>query len=152
MHSKQNVRRKWMLSQSQRRGLVVVAVATLAVVALSPWTGVGGVLMWGLLGAYVLLNAWLGWSIGFVDSFSDRFLDERQRGVRDRAHRLAYVVVSWYVLALLILMGRSPEVFGGDARALLLAAGLAVLVLPGWIIAWLEPDPPAEEVSRASNA
>jgi hypothetical protein len=98
----------------------------------------------------------LKWRFGLehrlLDAQPDARLDERQQRVRDHAHRAVYPFVSWYVVGFLLLVGGNPNVLEGPLWGLILSGGLAVLVLPTIYIAWLEPDPPAEEVSRAPNA
>lgn len=56
--------------------------------------------------------------------------------------------MSWYVVALLLLTGLHPGVFGGAFSGLIMSAGLAVLMLPTMLIAWLEPAPVGDEPAR----
>ncbi|ADI15604.1 hypothetical protein [Truepera radiovictrix] len=138
------------LSRRQRRALVLASAAVLAAGVLVALAGVSGLALWALIGCYALGSAGLSWSVGFVDALPDRALDERQQAVRDRAHRAAYPAVSWYVLALLALLGGYPAAFTGPWRMLVAAAGLAALMLPTWIVAWLEPDPTPDEPDALS--
>lgn len=103
----------------------------------------------GLQAAYFTLVAcWLliFMTTGFVQDKRESILDERQRSVRNRAHHYAYL---WLVGVALIIYWTSG---GIDNGTLAMYALLTYAVLPSSVIAWLEPNPPAEEVSRASNA
>jgi hypothetical protein len=101
-----------------------------------------------LVGFFALCSRSLGaWSIA---NDSDNALDERQQRVRDRAYRPSYWVVS-----LILLLGAayvqladssgwwlpsSTEAFQGITWTLI----FLTMTLPTAIIAWTEPDAPAE--------
>lgn len=84
--------------------------------------------------------------VRFVPSQPDDKLDERLRMVRDRAHRLAYQVVSVVVLsALLALYLRAwwfdwlPETDG--IGRWMIATSMLVIATPSAVMAWTEPEP-----------
>ena len=78
-------------------------------------------------------------------------LDERQKVALDRAHRVAYQVMSLCLLAALVpgllLDGVVWPEFATRTLPLVLLGSLAILhlLLPQLILAWNEPDPVREE-------
>jgi MFS family permease len=86
----------------------------------------------------------------------DEFADERDRAVRDRAHRLAYwafgplvgAVIGWLLTIVLSLRDGRELLLGAEAAPRILAASWTLFVLycalPVAILAWTEPDPPEE--------
>ncbi len=106
-----------------------------------------------LTGVFVLLSFWLAYATGFLESLPNRYLDERQRALRDRAHRFALVLANVYVGGIVLTVIFANAWYQEPFFVLLVfILGLAVLNLVPSYIAWLEPDPLTEEVSRASNA
>ena len=98
----------------------------------------------GLQAAYfALLACWLliFMTTGFVQDKRESVLDERQRNVRDRAHRYAYL---WLAGVAFIIHRLSGEL---DYGTLGMYALLSYAVLPSSVIAWLEPDPLEMEVN-----
>lgn len=84
--------------------------------------------------------------VRFVPGQPDDKLDERLRMVRDRAHRLAYQIVSVVVLsALLALYARAylfdwlPETDGMGRW--MIATTMMFLATPSAVMAWTEPEP-----------
>lgn len=101
-----------------------------------------------LAGFFLLCSRGLGaWSIA---NDSDSALDERQQWVRDRAYRPSYWIVSLILLlgATYVLeadnadwwLPNSAEAFQGIIWTLI----FVTMTLPTAIIAWSEPDVPAE--------
>lgn len=76
--------------------------------------------------------------------------DERERSLRDHAYRRAYLILGfvWGTLLFWPLPFPDPAGYFWKVLAFFSIYGS----LPTAVIAWLEPDLPAEEVSRASNA
>lgn len=145
----------WLASRAHRRLLVIASYVSF----------VGGA---GLLGSGRLRNEPLllialvmaAVGGGFVGLFwlwrlfpdrRDRELDERQRGVRDRAYRVAY---QWVVAVCFLLVAADAFVFdvfdvlGDFGRRIISETSLAgmvlclLLFLPSSVAAWIEPDPP----------
>ena len=52
---------------------------------------------------YLLILFWLNKATGNIAVAKDHKLDERQRGLRDRAHRLTYWAFSSYAIFMLLL-------------------------------------------------
>jgi len=147
-------RRRW------RRALVLAIVA------------IWGTTLVGWLVPPVILPFW-GWVVGVpltalallvltlatrnISNSVDAFVDERDREVRDRAHRLAYwtfgavfgaAVGGTYNLVHRRLEGGFLTMTAGEASvitAVTLTLALCYLTLPAAIIAWTEPDPPGED-------
>lgn len=104
-----------------------------------------------LLGVSLVIFIWLvgfyGHSIGLVDG---RF-DERQRELNQKATSLVYpILIAPIIISMLLYQSGQAQtpVF----EFFFFATFYLVGFLPASIVAWLEPNPPAEEVSRASNA
>ena len=79
-------------------------------------------------------------------------LDERQRKVLDQAWVLAYGVLSAVVIAavgivgvLVLGMGKTLTVDGTVMTRVASCAGVLIALLPVAALAWVEPDPPAED-------
>jgi hypothetical protein len=147
--------------QRWRRALVtLIAVAAVITVAAMtrdvrtdhPWLWLAGVSLTALL--------WVALTLATrnVGSSIDAFADERDRAVRDRAHRIAYWIIGVPLGASLgALVGwvagvaerAEPVLIDASHEWALTALLFVILVLyatlPVAIIGWTEPDPPAEE-------
>ena len=139
---------QWLRSRNARRTLVVVT--TLLIVGIIPAWAQGGAIF-GLLVTAAAFAAWwlLGMSTRSIADLADRFLDERQRVVRNRAYFNAYRIFVSIVggfatvgLVAFILVTESDEVtltttwnqaMGGVFFLLALA-----MILPSMVVAWLE--------------
>lgn len=89
---------------------------------------------------------------GYRATRSDRGLDERERQLRDQAWILSYAVLSIAVVvgvlfASVVVMGfdRNITLDGRVMSGIATCFGVLVPVLPAASLAWLEPDPPAED-------
>ena len=145
----------WLASRAHRRLLVVASYVSF----------VGGT---GLLGSGLLRNeplllvalVMVVVGVGFVGLFwlwrlfpdrRDRELDERQRGVRDKAYRVAYQWVVAVCFLLIVVDGFVFDLFdvlGDFGRRIISEKSLSgtvlflLLFLPSSVAAWIEPDPP----------
>lgn len=82
-------------------------------------------------------------------------MDERERGVALAGYEIAYAILALtLVVSLFVANYPPPEWLAGAAPYFLFTPSvlfdpftmtLLILVLPACVIAWLEPDPPAEE-------
>ena len=79
-------------------------------------------------------------------------LDERQRQLRDRAWTASYAILSAFVFAAIVVgsvvvlgFDRSITIDGRLMSGVATCFGVLVPVLPAAALAWLEPDPPAED-------
>ena len=111
--------------------------------------------VWGPPGFVLVLISFVGalFLYAFAGDRATRSnkLDERQRQLRDRAWTASYIVLSIFVAAA-VLIG-SVVVLGFDRTITIdgrVMSGVAtsfvfVAVLPAAALAWLEPDPPAED-------
>lgn len=88
-------------------------------------------------------------------------LDERERQAALESFKIAYeILVVTLLVSLAVSAYPPPKWLAGVVRYFLFTPSvlfdlwtlmLLALVLPACVIAWLEPDPPAEEVRVASN-
>jgi hypothetical protein len=84
-----------------------------------------------------------------VADLPDRFLDERQRALRNRAYRYAYLILGW-IVAGLATVGLIAFVIVSDddtatvtttwsqALGLVLSVTLLISLLPSMVVAWLD--------------
>jgi hypothetical protein len=148
---------QWTRTTMMRRVLVVTAAALC--VAIIPAFVLGG----GVIGVIVTIAAWAAWgllrlSIRTVADLPDRFLDERQRALRNRSCLYAYLILGW-TIAGLASVGLIAFVLGSenDAATLtitwdqaigsVLALTLAISLLPSMVVAWLDRGEEAADVN-----
>ena len=102
----------------------------------------------------VTLAAWAVWgllrlSTRTVADLPDRFLDERQRALRDRAYRYAYLILGWVVAAALtvgliafIIVSENDAATltttWDQAIGVVLSVTLLVSLLPSTVFAWCD--------------
>lgn len=151
----------WLGRQAVRRALVVgllVVCACLVAIGALPADVASGSFVF-LLVLLVLLNVALGQATLRMASAPETAVDERQEALRNRAHTIAYALLA-------VVVGGSVAVAwlaGPVTRSWITSAltgggaGLALLellfVLPGMVVAWLEPDHvPAEPGTAIGNA
>ena len=95
-----------------------------------------------------------GWAKPRTDSKAH--LDERQRAMLDRAHVIGYGVLGTVItllagaLALVASFDGPILVTMGGLTPFLIALGLYLPILPSAILAWIEPDPAADDVEAGS--
>ena len=137
---------QWLRTRNARRLLVIVT--TLLIVGIIPsWAQVGAIL--GLAVTAAAFASWwlLGMSTRSIADLADRFLDERQRAVRNRSYFNAYRIyvsiiggVATVGLVAFILVNESDAVtltttwnqaMGGVFFVLALA-----MALPSMVVAW----------------
>ena len=141
-------RLSWLRTRSNRRALVVVGA--LLCVGIIPAFALGG----GIVGIAVTLAAWGAWgllrlSTRTVADLPDRFLDERQRALRDRAYRYAYLILGWVVAAALtvgliafIIVSENDAATltttWDQAIGVVLSVTLLISLLPSTVFAWCD--------------
>jgi cellobiose-specific phosphotransferase system component IIC len=112
--------------------------------------------VWGPFGFALLLVSALGafFLYAFAGDRATRSnkLDERQRQLRDRAWTASYAILSVFVAAavvaasvVVLVFDRTITLDGRVMSAVATCFGILVPVLPAAALAWLEPDPPAED-------
>lgn len=135
----------WLGIRLARRALVVViSLITLDFVTMrSADPNVGGL---ALLIVLALCDVALGRATRRITSAEARVLDERQEALRNRAHRIAYVILALSVgVIALVADVATPEteqwladaIRGGGA---LIGFIQLLFFLPAMVVAWLEPD------------
>jgi len=139
---------QWLRSRTARRILVIISA--LLCVGIIPGFAQGGL----NVGIVVMIAAALSWwvlrvSVRLVADLPDRFLDERQRAIRDRAYLGAYRIYA-SIIGGLATIGLVAFIFASENDAVTLtttwnqAMGgvLFVLViasvLPSMVVAWRE--------------
>jgi hypothetical protein len=136
----------WLGRQPLRRGLVGVIAMTLVILSLSPYgpNGVGAVPLLSMILALSFIL--LGRATKRVASAPDEIVDEREEALRNRAHRIAYVIFA-ILAAATILVSYMATADSRDwlDRSLKFGAPfitffLLLFFLPAMVLAWLEPD------------
>lgn len=133
-------------TRSSRRILAVISA--LLCVAIIPSFAQGG----GIVGIAVTIAAWGSWwalriSTRTVAELPERFLDERQRALRNRAYFYAYLILGWVVTALatvglvaFVLVSENDAVTltttWDQALGLVLFLTLLISLLPSMVVAW----------------
>lgn len=131
----------WMADQTQKGA--ALRFGSLAVV-------LAGFVMFAF-GFYLLMRR------PFINSphLRDEALDERQRGLRDRAMRVSYIILSLLVTlqALFFVIGSTWKdsvavvIPAGIANAYFWGAFLLAMTLPTAFLAWTTPDPLPEDAA-----
>jgi hypothetical protein len=137
---------QWLRTRTARRTLVIISA--LLCVGIIPGYAQGG----AVVGIVVTIGAWASWwvlriSVRTVADLPDRFLDERQRAIRDRAYLNAYriyvsIIGGLATIGLVVFVFVSEndavtltttwnQAFGGVMFVLVLAS-----VLPSMVVAW----------------
>lgn len=111
------------------------------------WAPIALILMTGfVLGLFVIYG-----SARNRANPNDPALDERQRDLAVRAWALSYGVVTWVVVAIaaawvLYVTSVGPMVVGPEfLLPVAIGAGVYLPTLPLSVLAWIEPDAPADE-------
>jgi hypothetical protein len=152
----------WLGHRIVRRGLVgLIAVICIALVATpapsntsNGYNG-GGLLL--LIVFLVVLNIALGGATQRLAAAPDSSVDERQEAMRNRAHRIAYVVFAVAVGGSLVVADIASQqtrswlgssIAGGGSYAFL----ELLFVLPAMVLAFLEPEFRPSDVRDAKDA
>ena len=151
---------RWLRPQRNRRILVLSMGLGLVLVALgSYWPTLktnmnlsdgSEIVIYSITAIWVIIAVVLGFmflriSVRGIAEAPNELLDERQIKIRDTSFRYAYYVMSYIVLALLILMLFGPEVQmfqpeGNDGSYLVISALFSFAALPSMVLAWRERD------------
>jgi hypothetical protein len=147
---------QWLRSRTARRVLVVISA--LLCVGIIPGFAQGGL----NVGIVVTIGAALSWwalrvSVRTVADLPDRFLDERQRALRNRAYLSAYRIYASFIggvatigLVVFMLVSENEAVtlattwnqaMGGVLFVLIIAS-----VLPSMVVAWRDSGEQRERV------
>ena len=156
----ENSKFKWLRPQRNRRVLVILMALGLVLTSLgSYWptlktnlnlTPEVGVLVYSVtaifiifavVGCYSLLRI----AVRSIADAPDELLDERQIAVRNTSFRYAYFILSYVLMALMVLMFFGPELQmfqpeGNDGSYVVIAAIFASATLPSMVMAWRERD------------
>ena len=127
---------------------ILAVISALLCVAIIPSFAQAG----GIVGIAVTIAAWGSWwvlriSTRTVAELPERFLDERQRAMRNRAYFSAYLILGW-IVATLLTAGLVGFVFFSEndaltltvtwdqALGLVLSLTLLISLLPSLVVAW----------------
>ena len=151
---------RWLRPQRNRRILVLSMALGLVLVALgSYWPTLktnmnlsdgSEIVIYSITAIWVIFAVLLGFmflriSVRGIAEAPNELLDERQIKIRDTSFRYAYYVMSYIVLALLILMLFGPDIQmfqpeGNDGSYLVISALFSFAALPSMVLAWRERD------------
>ena len=151
---------RWLRPQRNRRILVLSMGLGLVLVALgSYWPTLktnmnlsdgSEIVIYSITAIWVIFAVLLGFmflriSVRGIAEAPNELLDERQIKIRDTSFRYAYYVMSYIVLALLILMLFGPDIQmfqpeGNDGSYLVISALFSFAALPSMVLAWRERD------------
>ena len=127
---------------------ILAVISALLCLAIVPSFVLGG----GIIGTAVTVVAWMSWwalriSTRTIADLPERFLDERQRAMRNRAYFYAYMILGWIVCALatigligFISLSENDTLTltatWNQAIGLVLALTLVISLLPSMVVAW----------------
>jgi predicted secreted protein len=151
---------RWLRPQRNRRVLVSLMIVGLIAVAMgSYWPTLKtnlnlsdgtSVVIYSVTAIFVILVVLGGYSLLRISVRSiadapDELLDERQIAVRNTSFRYAYFILSYVLMALMVLMFFGPELKmfqpeGNDGSYVVIAALFASATLPSMVMAWRERD------------
>ena len=147
---------QWTRTARFRRALVLVAAA-LCVAVIPAFTQGGSII--GIMVTAAAGAAWglLRMSIRTVADLPDRFLDERQRSLRNRAYLYAYLIFGWTVCALLtagliafVIVSENDAATvtttWDQAIGLVLSVTLLSSLLPSMVVAWCDSGEESADV------
>jgi hypothetical protein len=144
----------------RRRGIVLESFVAYPIVAVGYYllvaTGRVPSLVWAPIALVLMTGFVLGLFViyGFARNRADPndpSLDERQCDLAVRAWALSYGVVTWVVVAIaavwaLFVTSVGPMVVGPEfLLPVAIGAGVYLPTLPLAVLAWIEPDAPADE-------
>ena len=151
---------QWLRTRNSRRTIAVISA--LLCVAIIPSFVQGG----GIVGIAVTIAAWCSWwvlriSTRTVAELPERFLDERQRAVRNRAYFYAYLILGWIVSGLLTIgLVVFVSVSVNDSLTftatwvqgvgLVLCLTLFISLLPSRVVAWSDAGEKRAEVESGA--
>jgi hypothetical protein len=156
----ENSKFKWLRPQRNRRVLVILMALGLVLTSLgSYWptlktnlnlTPEVGVLVYSVTAIFVIfavvgVYSFLRIAVSSIADAPDELLDERQIAVRNTSFRYAYFILSYVLMALMVLMFFGPELQmfqpeGNDGSYVVIAALFASATLPSMVMAWRERD------------
>ena len=126
-------------TQRTRRILVVASVLLYVLVFIPSLTSFA--LIGAVVVAQIALFAYAGHVGRHTAVAADETLDERQRAIKQQVFQRSYHVIMGLAVFLLVT--------GGLMRVdwwVVIAFLVLVLTLPTYMLLWLEPDPPQEEI------
>ena len=156
----ENSKYRWLRPQRNRRVLVILMSIGIVLTSmgsywptlktnlnLSPEVGivVYSVTAIFVIFAVVVCYSFLRIAVRSIADAPDELLDERQIAVRNTSFRYAYFILSYVLMALMVLLFFGPELQmfqpeGNDGSYLVIAALFASATLPSMVMAWRKRD------------
>ena len=156
----ENSKYRWLRPQRNRRVLVILMSIGIVPTSmgsywptlktnlnLSPEVGivVYSVTAIFVIFAVVVCYSFLRIAVRSIADAPDELLDERQIAVRNTSFRYAYFILSYVLMALMVLLFFGPELQmfqpeGNDGSYVVIAALFATAALPSMVMAWREKD------------
>ena len=156
----ENSKYRWLRPQRNRRVLVILMSIGIVLTSmgsywptlktnlnLSPEVGIVfySVTAIFVIFAVVVCYSFLRIAVRSIADAPDELLDERQIAVRNTSFRYAYFILSYVLMALMVLLFFGPELQmfqpeGNDGSYLVIAALFASATLPSMVMAWRELD------------
>jgi hypothetical protein len=156
----ENSKYRWLRPQRNRRILVILMALGLVLTSMgSYWPTLKtnlnlsaevGIIVYSVTAifvifAMVLVFSFLRIAVRSIADAPDELLDERQIAVRNTSFRYAYFILSYVLMALMVLTFFGPELKmfqpeGNDGSYVVIAALFASATLPSMVMAWRERD------------
>ncbi|HEY7466598.1 MAG TPA: hypothetical protein VIB47_07880 [Dehalococcoidia bacterium] len=134
-----------MRSLAWRRGLVVAAYGFGAVTLAWAWADWGDAISLPAILATVAFSMYWAAIHGLTDR-PDSAVDERERMVRNDAHRIGFQILAWLGFPLAVAMAAVfPERSLMQSLWAFVTAWLMAWGLPAAVVAWSQPEEPAGE-------
>ena len=156
----ENSKYRWLRPQRNRRVLVILMSIGLVLPSMgSYWSTLKtnlnlspevGIVVYSVTAIFVIFAmvgcySFLRIAVRSIADAPDELLDERQIAVRNTSFRYAYFILSYVLMALMVLMFFGPELKmfqpeGNDGSYVFIAALFASATLPSMVMAWRERD------------
>jgi magnesium-transporting ATPase (P-type) len=156
----ENSKYRWLRPQRNRRVLVILMSIGLVLTSMgSYWPTLKtnlnlspevGIVVYSVTAIFVIFSmvgcySFLRIAVRSIADAPDELLDERQIAVRNTSFRYAYFILSYVLMALMVLMFFGPELKmfqpeGNDGSYVVIAAIFASATLPSMVMAWREQD------------
>jgi len=156
----ENSKYRWLRPQRNRRVLVILMSIGIVLTSMgSYWPTLKtnlnpspevGIVVYSVTAIFVIFAvvvcySFLRIAVRSIADAPDELLDERQIAVRNTSFRYAYFILSYVLMALMVLLFFGPELQmfqpeGNDGSYLVIAALFASATLPSMVMAWRERD------------
>jgi hypothetical protein len=156
----ENSKFRWLRPQRNRRVLVILMAIGLVLTSMgSSWPALKtnlnlsaevGIIIYSVTAIFVIFAtlgcySFLRIAVRSIADAPDELLDERQIAVRNTSFRYAYLILSYIIMGLIVMMMFGPELQmfqpeGNDGSYLVVAILFTFASLPSMVMAWRERD------------